>query len=56
MGAGVWYALVTITTVGYGDLAPQTMGGRFIVALPLMALGIGLLGYVLSLSRRCHEL
>jgi voltage-gated potassium channel len=47
---GFWYSLVTIATVGYGDLAPTTFGGRVIVAAPLMLVGIGLLGYVLSMS------
>jgi voltage-gated potassium channel len=47
---GVWYAVVTVTTVGYGDLYPQTAGGRFLVAVPLMFFGIGLLGYVLSIA------
>lgn len=43
-----WYAIVTVTTVGYGDLSPVSLGGRYIVAVPLMFFGIGLLGYVLS--------
>jgi voltage-gated potassium channel len=46
----IWYAVVTVTTVGYGDFAPVTVGGRFVVALPLMFFGIGLLGYVLSVA------
>ena len=47
---GIWYALVTITTIGYGDLYPVTTEGRFLVAGPLMFFGIGLLGYVLSIA------
>ncbi len=46
----IWYAVVTVTTVGYGDFSPVTVGGRFLVAIPLMFFGIGLLGYVLSLA------
>jgi voltage-gated potassium channel len=39
--AGVWWAIVTVTTVGYGDIAPSTVGGR-LVAVVLMMSGIGL--------------
>jgi voltage-gated potassium channel len=47
---GFWWALVTITTIGYGDYFPSSIGGRFLVAAPIMLFGIGLLGYVLSLA------
>ena len=46
----IWYAIVTVTTVGYGDFSPASLGGRFLVATPMMFFGIGLLGYVLSLA------
>ena len=39
----LWWAIVTVTTVGYGDRFPVTGGGRY-VAVILMLLGIGLIG------------
>jgi voltage-gated potassium channel len=39
----LWWAIVTVTTVGYGDRYPVTEGGR-IVAAVLMLVGIGLIG------------
>ncbi len=37
----VYWAVVTMTTVGYGDIAPQTVPGQFIAAMVM------LLGYAI---------
>ncbi len=43
LGDALWWATATITTVGYGDLSPETAGGR-VVAVFLMFIGIALFG------------
>lgn len=45
VGDGWWWAITTITTVGYGDRYPVTGQGR-VVAAGLMLAGIALLGVV----------
>jgi voltage-gated potassium channel len=42
-GDALWWTLVTMSTVGYGDFYPLTLGGRA-VAVALMICGIGLFG------------
>lgn len=44
-GDAVWWAFVTITTVGYGDFSPVTFSGRA-VAVGLMVGGVAILGIV----------
>ncbi len=44
-GDAIWWSLVTTTTVGYGDISPESTGGRVIAGI-LMIVGIGFLGMV----------
>ncbi|KJY82169.1 capsular biosynthesis protein [Vibrio galatheae] len=47
-GDAMWWALVTISTVGYGDHYPVTDGGR-ILAAALIICGVGLFGMISGL-------
>ena len=42
-GDALWWAIVTATTVGYGDVSPVTVEGR-VIAVILMIAGIGVIG------------
>ena len=44
-GDGIWWAITTVTTVGYGDRYPTTTEGRFL-AVALMIMGISLMGVI----------
>lgn len=45
IGDGLWWAIVTLTTIGYGDKFPTTTGGR-LVATVVVVFGIGMVGIV----------
>ncbi|MGE5378187.1 MAG: potassium channel family protein [Bacteroidota bacterium] len=47
-GDALWYSLVTITTVGYGDFYPITTAGR-IAGMFIMFAGVGIIGALASL-------
>jgi voltage-gated potassium channel len=52
---GVYWAITTMTTVGYGDLAPKTDGGR-VIAILVMFVGIGFLTLVIrAIAQRFVE-
>ena len=40
IGSGLWWAVQTVTTVGYGDRVPETVPGQVLAAV-VMLLGIG---------------
>jgi voltage-gated potassium channel Kch len=42
IGSGLWWAVQTSTTVGYGDNVPTTVAGRLVAAF-VMLVGIGFL-------------
>jgi voltage-gated potassium channel Kch len=45
VGVGIWWALQTVTTVGYGDGVPSTLAGRTIGGL-VMVIGIAFIAFV----------
>ena len=47
IGDAFWWAIVTVTTVGYGDVYPVTAEGKIIASI-LMIFGIAILGVLIS--------
>ena len=60
IGSGLWWAVQTVTTVGYGDIIPMNLAGQLVAAL-VMLLGIGFLTVITAsitstfVSRSRHE-
>ncbi len=50
LGSSMWWSMVTMTTVGYGDLAPRTAGGRIIGIMWMFAALILVSGFTASIT------
>ena len=57
----LWWALATLTTVGYGDIYPITLGGRIftgvilMIGLGVVALPVGIISSCLTEARKQQE-
>ncbi|MGB7067408.1 MAG: transporter substrate-binding domain-containing protein, partial [Syntrophobacteria bacterium] len=50
VGHGIWWAIVTLTTVGYGDKAPKTFGGRMVALIWMFASIILIAGFTAAIT------
>ena len=52
LGEGFWWSAVTMTTVGYGDRAPITWGGRFVALVWMFASVITISGFTAAIASK----
>jgi voltage-gated potassium channel len=45
IGLAIWWALQTVTTVGYGDVVPTSVGGRILGGVE-MVIGVSFIAFV----------
>ena len=50
IGAGFWWAAVTMTTVGYGDKSPRSLGGRVVALVWMFAAIIVISGFTAAIT------
>jgi voltage-gated potassium channel Kch len=49
LGTGLWWAITTVTTVGYGDVVPMSLAGRIVGSI-LMFVGIGSIAFLTAVA------
>lgn len=59
--SSLWWSVVTLTTVGYGDVYPITVGGRIftfailLIGLGLVSLPAGIISSALTVAREMEQ-
>ncbi|MCP4480921.1 MAG: two pore domain potassium channel family protein, partial [Planctomycetaceae bacterium] len=59
--SSLWWSVVTLTTVGYGDIYPITVGGRIftfailLIGLGLVSLPAGIISSALTVAREMEQ-
>ena len=50
IGHGIWWSVVTMTTVGYGDKAPKSIGGRIVAIIWMLFSLVFIAGFVANIT------